>query len=118
MSVRVFKNPGSQEIRATYLKFNENNNTKGRKGRSMSKKQRDVILVGIMLIVLMGLCPPWYGYQSTRPKQYDRPVSQGYSFIGAPPQPTSRIDKSRLFVQWITVVVATGGLAFIFKDNK
>ena len=138
----------------------------------MNKKQRNVILIGIIVFTLMGLFPPWY-YSSEKPRDL------GYYFITNPPplyppplkkkKPSKinefdkylaerdapvageydkylrtheefeeiqsrqeekerrhdksgvivgKIDKLRLYVQWIIVVVATGGLAFFLKDSE
>jgi len=84
----------------------------------MNKKQLKVLWIGIGIIAVMGLFPPWHmksmmgvGSQKTF----------GFSFILLPPlkgdvHPT--IDIPQLFVQWFIVSTITGGLIVTFKDKK
>ncbi len=68
------------------------------------RKQRWAIWIGVTIIALMGLCPPWmeaYRYGAAR--------FIGYAPIFAPPKSaTAGIDMMRLFLQWFTVAVAVG----------
>ena len=70
----------------------------------MNRKQRWVLWIGVSIIALMGLCPPWmesYRYGATR--------SIGYAPILAPPKSTTvRIDVIRLLLQWASVAVVIG----------
>lgn len=88
----------------------------------MNKRQKRVVLVGFLIIVIMGLFPPWnqkiYGYKRVIE------TYAGYGFIFIPPSPgekcywTARIDVIRLLFQWILTAIITIGLTVIFKDEK
>ena len=43
---------------------------------------------------------------------------RGYAPILDPPDPPSEIDSIRLLIQWIIVVVITGGFIVTLKDRK
>jgi hypothetical protein len=81
----------------------------------MNKKQKVVFLVGIGIIVIMGLVPPWY-YQSRGPY----PSSPGgYGFILSTPYHIGdAIDVTRLFIQWAMVAIATAVIMWAFKDDN
>lgn len=108
----------------------------------MNKKQKAVLLIGAAIVILMGLFPPWYyhviiNYEqripfTTRgeydygfifnppPVKYDLedeiPDKNALQYINVHVAPT--IDFGRLFVQWVTVIIAASSLIFIMKDNK
>lgn len=102
----------------------------------MNRKQKIVLLIGILVFVLMGLYPPWiyrtfdlapsvsgFSYQTTDRFIGYRWFSQGFlqyndktSFLSD--RNIFLIEKNRLFIQWFMVAVVTGGLAFIFKEPK
>ena len=75
---------------------------------ALNKKQRAVLLVGLMIIILMGSFPPWTYFNSYRE------FSAGYTFIVTPPYAPGelgygvKLDLSRLVVQWIMVLMAMG----------
>ncbi len=76
----------------------------------VNKKQKIVFLVGLGIIVLMGLIPPWAdsGWDSL-----------GYDFIFTHnPYYGRSIDLIPLFLQWVVVVITTAGIIFILKDNN
>jgi len=98
----------------------------------MNKKQKTILLVCAVIVIIMGLVPPWYyqgvySYEQRIPKtlqaQYD------YGFILYPPPPIAsygfnnwanfipRIAFDRLVVQWILVIVA-GVALFILKRKE
>ncbi len=83
----------------------------------MNCKQKICLWLGICLIVLIGLFPPW-----VRGGTLLTPNDAGYHFIFTPPKvrsmECSRIDISRLFVQWVMVASITGGLVTTLKDKK
>jgi hypothetical protein len=108
----------------------------------MNKKQRIILSIGILLVIVNGLFPPYEGElrrQSDNLKNY-----MGYHFLFTPPTErdvyeailgrrasntishiklsmfSSHIITSRVWVQVVTVVVATVGLLFLVagKDNK
>jgi hypothetical protein len=69
----------------------------------MNKKQRIILSVGILLVIFNGLFPP-----------YEGELRQKVSMF------SSHIITSRVWIQVVTVVVATLGLLFLVagKDNK
>ncbi len=74
--------------------------------------QKTFLWIGIAVIVIMGIFPPWAmsGQGAFAP--------EGYSFILNPPTELCHINTSRLYVQWTMVAVVTGGLILTFKNNK
>jgi hypothetical protein len=78
----------------------------------MNKIQLLVMRVGIAVILLMGVFPPWM-----RPYE-GAYLASGYAFILTPPRETHRIDASHLCVQWAIVAFVTCGLIYTFKDKK
>jgi hypothetical protein len=50
----------------------------------MNKKQKTVFLVGVGLIVLIGLIPPWH-YDVLEPGQRPKKIHAGYGFLFCPP---------------------------------
>ena len=106
----------------------------------MNRKQRIVISIGIFLVVLSGLFPPYEGElrsEGDTLKKY-----MGYHFLFLPPNeravyiavfnrtPKSRscgyfqsklnsyIVASRVWVQFVTIVVATIGFLFLFAEKR
>lgn len=90
----------------------------------MNRKQKLVLMVGICLITLMGLYPPWVrtflvGQQRMRAES---PV--GYASIFEPPEVRDHrvvgihIDFSRLLIQWAAVATLFGGLFWALKTSK
>jgi hypothetical protein len=84
----------------------------------MSKGQRTVILVGIVVVALMLLVPPWearsYGFGGISGGLY----SKGYAPIFKPQSPSDHIDTDRLLIQCLIVTVITGGFVFaLHKKN-
>ncbi len=65
----------------------------------MNVNQKTVVLVGIIVVVIMGLIPPWWDPLS------DIQVSKGYSPIFNPPDVVSKVNVPRLIMQWAAVVL-------------
>jgi hypothetical protein len=78
----------------------------------MNKKQKNVMWIGIALIVVMGIFPPW------AISDQGSFAMLGYGFILSPPKNACHINTSHLYVQWIMVTVVTGGLVVTFMDKK
>ncbi|MGD0827516.1 MAG: hypothetical protein ABSA09_05455 [Desulfobaccales bacterium] len=82
----------------------------------MNKKQKIVFLVGLGIIVLMGLIPPWYFYSPniSTPGHYAFIFSSDtvYYEIG------TNIDIIHLAIQWVVVAVATAGIMLVLKDDN
>jgi hypothetical protein len=95
----------------------------------VNKKQKTVLLVCAVFIIIMGLIPPWYyqgvySYEQRIPKTMQAQYDYGFIFYPPPIYPVQahsayipRIAFDRLIVQWILVVVA-GVALFILKENK
>lgn len=84
----------------------------------MNKKQLIVLSIGIGMIAVMGLFPPWHSF--VPPTATPEPL--GYAFIFAPPKDYGGfhpvLNIWRLMVQWAVVVFITGVLIFKFKNKK
>lgn len=97
----------------------------------MNPRQKFVLLVGILLVGLAALYPPWnfvdqyFSYSSVEVERF-----AGYSFFFAPPAPNpptearsnliatvSRIDARRLAVEWVAIVLVTTGLLFLLRST-
>ncbi len=88
----------------------------------MNKNQKIVIMIGLIVIVLMGVVPPWVHTVSLLGSQTK--YSAGYSpIISAPsrqydaPAYGVSLDISRLLMQWALVGMVAGGLVLILKDK-
>lgn len=87
------------------------------RGTPISKRQLTAIWVGLGVIVLMGLCPPW---RETVWTQYFHSKSPaGYAPIFWPPASGGRsegieLDVERLLLQWAVVAMVTGGVVAFF----
>ena len=106
----------------------------------MNKKQRIIISIGIFLVILSGLFPPYVGElqrEGDTLKKY-----MGYHFLFLPPNEravyiavfdrtpkstawsgyqsklNSHIVASRVGVQFVTIVVATIGFLFLFEEKR
>ena len=89
----------------------------------MNKKQKIVFLVGIGIIVIMGLIPPWHYYAVySRDQQIPIELVGGYEFLFSPSMLSGNtiphIDLCRLLVQWAVVAIATAGIVLVLKDDK
>ena len=92
----------------------------------MNKKQTVCLCLGIIVFVLMGLFPPCMLISPI-----DDYVKYRYSFVLNQVKLKagyygddrdvllweSRINVPRLFAQWVTVIVITGGLVYTFRDK-
>ena len=83
----------------------------------MKTGQHKIISIALIVMILMGIFPPWKGSLKTDKFQYEKPI--GYGFIFHPPSadaPSKSIDFSRLFLQWGVVILVAG--LFIFLSRK
>ncbi|MBI4539488.1 MAG: hypothetical protein HY704_08270 [Gemmatimonadetes bacterium] len=78
----------------------------------MNKKQKIALWVGITLVALMGLVPPW---KVMRPRGGGAYLMQSLGYAPLFSQ-HGQIDFGRLFVQWAVVAVVTGGLVLTFSE--
>ena len=101
---------------------------------SFNRKQIRVVLIGIVLIFLLGLCPPWVKTYKAESKYSQKPI--GHFLLIDPPQlvdpPLSElkamrlgygvhIDFSMLFFEWLIIVIAVCAIIGFMKykaENK
>ena len=91
-------------------------------------KRLSILWIGILLIVLMGLFPPWVVESEKKTKnylggsmaqEYRYTTEPGpYSWIGDPPARAKFVDLYRLGIQYFVVAVVTAGLIITLKDKK
>ncbi|HKC62663.1 MAG TPA: hypothetical protein VKB86_03455 [Pyrinomonadaceae bacterium] len=97
---------------------------------AINTKQRVVIYLGIVVIALMLLVPPWKFYREGR----GAGGAAGYGFIfdsgtrvridlesfsiGYARQDSVYLDTATLMIQCLFVAVITGGLVFLFQTRK
>ena len=92
----------------------------------MNKMQKRIIVSGALVIMLMGLIPPWIYTFDVKLLNRPRLRPAGYSLIFTPPPPECdglgcgiELDFKRLFVQWVITGIATGiGLALAQTKSK
>jgi hypothetical protein len=95
----------------------------------VNRKQKNCLLIGIAIIVLMAIFPPTpegcyyrplYGgfgpNKEERMKPLDYTFHCGYTFLFT--AKTSEIAFNKLFVQWAVVAVITAGLMYTLRDKK
>jgi hypothetical protein len=80
--------------------------------------QKKIISIALIIIILVGVIPPWKQSLTTEKYQHEKPL--GYGFIFYPPRLSDdfyaysvSIDFSRLFLQWVVVILVAGLLIFI-----
>jgi hypothetical protein len=83
----------------------------------INRRGRAVLFVGIGLVVMMLLFPPWNGYN---PSSIRPPVEVfwGYYFIFSPPPDASMIDGCLLLSQLFAVLLGTAVLAKWLNRSK
>jgi hypothetical protein len=84
----------------------------------MNSRQRMVLWVGLLVIVVTGIYPPWafrYGeiWLGRRYALITEPPSYG-SFSG----PSATLDANQLGIQWAAVVAVSASLMYIWRDQK
>jgi len=103
--------------------------------------RRAVIIAGIVLIMFMSLCPPWFWHkyqisidrtgfygQSQQQEKYYYETPAGYHWLFSPPQgdfysdvrlaETPGIDWGRLILQYLAVILAGGGAYYFFGKRS
>ena len=83
----------------------------------MKKNQKTALWIGIIVIALIGLFPPWVQMHEVE-GPYKGKYDKGYSPIFAPPKSPAEIDISRLLIQWFIVAVIAAGAIVTLKDKK
>jgi hypothetical protein len=80
---------------------------------------KKVLILACIVFCLMGLFPPWV-YTFSPPGARQTTVPAGYRLIVDSPTPQERsavsgvtIDVTRLLIQWVVLIVATGGYVYL-----
>ena len=92
----------------------------------MNRKQKIIAVIGVALIVVMGLFPPWK--LTTTGDTLYREVPRGYYLIFAPPPPEApvedqesiyslELDFRRLTVQWVTVLFVLAAALYLARER-
>lgn len=85
----------------------------------MNTKQRWVLGIGVILLVLMVIIPPWKGTRVGEWYEQARPVLLDYHPIFDPPSvPDAAIDGTRLFIQIFALSAVSGVLFILLKDRE
>lgn len=91
----------------------------------MSQRIKQIILIGIAVVVLMGMFPPWSTILRNKHGDFISESSEGYGFLLDPPEPYQKtrleslaIDWKRLSLQVALVLLATGGAVFVFGEKQ
>jgi hypothetical protein len=79
----------------------------------MNEKQQKILRIGLIIILLMGIFPPWTYTLNTDKVNSESPA--GYALIFSPPETQYKasaafgikIDITRLIIQWVVVGAAT-----------
>ncbi|MFA9476953.1 hypothetical protein ACERK3_01475 [Phycisphaerales bacterium AB-hyl4] len=84
----------------------------------MNKPQLICLWIGIALIVLAGLLPPWVEVYDDGQVQAGKAI--GHAWLFAPPEPGYRdagmhLDYGRLLLIWLIVAGVTGGAIASFR---
>jgi hypothetical protein len=89
---------------------------------NLNSKQRNILVVGIVLFILAGVVPPWKYTNKLKGGYSEKPA--GYSLIFLPPSPEEedfrfgvKIDWGRLAIQWTVLVVGIGFCTLIFNKG-
>lgn len=95
----------------------------------LSGAQKEVVIITIAILFIMGLFPPWLFILDT--SKVKRSESGGYCFIFSAPERdtnlgrymsgtpyTSKIDFTRLFLQWFLVLLLSSGFLLFFHWKK
>jgi hypothetical protein len=91
-------------------------------GRWLDTTQKKIVLGGMVCFLLVGLIPPLMDYHSHSHCGYgiiflDGGSPYGGGYVGGIGH-YERIDFYRLIVEWILVIVLTGGFLFLSKEKK
>jgi len=87
----------------------------------MNTSQKVALWVGIGVLVLMLVFPPWVGIQSlSRTANITNVYPLGYAPLFSPPPAGAgkQVDFGRLSIQCLAVVLVTGGMIYTLKDSK
>ena len=90
---------------------------------NLNKKQKMILCLSIVIIALMLLFPPFYhkiyrgsefvGYHCL----FTGPQTGSLFWTNREPIANARIDKDRLFLQFLIVIVLSGGALYLLKTK-
>jgi hypothetical protein len=88
----------------------------------MNRKQRVAIVLGLVLLALLGLFPPWTD-SLTAPMGYHQELPSGYHFLFSTPRPfddrhSITLDLKRLTVSWTVVLLLTGVIVVLLHSSS
>jgi hypothetical protein len=88
---------------------------------TLNLKQIRILIAAGVIFIAMGTFPPWTYTLDLESVHREKPA--GYALIVSPPPPEKdapaygvQIDFSRLLIQWLILVAATGGLFLVTKE--
>lgn len=99
----------------------------------MNKKQKMVLVIGCICFCVVTLYPEWISKEVYHRKNYENVSSEGRHFIFTPPEAINTlgygeymievsefnfINTTRLYIEWIVIVIPTLILFFVFKSYK
>ncbi len=118
---RIMKPVSRRKMNRVFVSWWDKSRIKG--AYIMENRRKIIISISLVVIILMGLFPPWVEKLKTKDLQLERPL--GYGFILSPPEPSNSnfsisIDFSRLFLQWVILILITGLCIYLYsrKDKK
>ena len=83
----------------------------------MNAKQQKILRIGIIVMLLIGLFPPWIDTLYT--EKYNAETPRGYSLLFSPPEAHThgaygiKIDITRLVIQWLLA----GGVIYLLYNQ-
>jgi len=88
----------------------------------VNRHQKRVVALGLVLLALLGLFPPWR-QSVTAPTGFHKEVPLAYGFILSPPRTESEVysvtlDLRRLAVEWAVVTFIVGGLVVLLHTVR
>ncbi len=90
---------------------------------SINEKQKKIIIAGVVVIILMGVFPPWTYTFKYKTAYSNEPA--GYGFIIVPPEKKNKgmtygieLDITRLSIQWVIALLSTGLGVFLTGTAK
>lgn len=94
----------------------------------MNRAQKRMLLVGLVVIVALGVFPPWMEVRTgvVQGATFSLEIATGHHLLFSPPEPgpsgtaavTYRVDYGRLAIYWAVVVAITGVLVLVMRSKE
>ncbi|MCX6344621.1 MAG: hypothetical protein NT018_06055 [Armatimonadetes bacterium] len=84
----------------------------------MNKKQRTTIIIGIVLIVLTGLCAPWSVVDVYTGMLNGHCYAPIFACEGAWSRSTAKLDTAQLYAEWVFIALVIGGFMLLNTDRR